>query len=138
MKELIKIQTDLNCPKNQFNSFGKYKYRSCEDILEGLKPHLKENKDKVYPNTPSGMPGVQTLMPVMLNHINDGKLTLNQLMHFVCENPVKIFGIKNSSIIKKHILGNFIVGNKVKKISKLRVKSAKLQIHIVFFFKKLM
>ena len=39
-------------------------------------PHLKENKDKVYPKTPSGMPGVQTLMPVMLNHINDGKLSL--------------------------------------------------------------
>jgi dihydroorotase len=36
-------------------------------------PHLKENKEKTYPNSPSGMPGVQTLMPVMLNHVNDGK-----------------------------------------------------------------
>ncbi len=32
-------------------------------------PHLKTNKDKKYPNSPSGMPGVQTLMPVMLNHV---------------------------------------------------------------------
>ena len=38
--------------------------------------HLKENKEKIYPNSPSGMPGVQTLMPVMLNHVNDGKLSL--------------------------------------------------------------
>ena len=40
MKELVKIQAELKAPKNQFNSFGKYKYRSCEDILEALKPLL--------------------------------------------------------------------------------------------------
>lgn len=40
MKELIKIQSELKAPKNQFNSFGKYKYRNCEDILEALKPLL--------------------------------------------------------------------------------------------------
>ena len=40
MKELIAIQTELKAPKNQFNAFGKYKYRSCEDILEALKPFL--------------------------------------------------------------------------------------------------
>ena len=42
MKELISIQTELKAPKNQYNSFGKYKYRSCEDILEALKPFLKK------------------------------------------------------------------------------------------------
>lgn len=36
------IQSNLKAPKGQFNSFGKYHYRSCEDILEGVKPHLKE------------------------------------------------------------------------------------------------
>ena len=40
MKELIAIQSELKAPKNQFNAFGKYKYRSCEDILEALKPLL--------------------------------------------------------------------------------------------------
>jgi hypothetical protein len=40
MKELIKIQSELKAPKNQFNAFGKYKYRNCEDILEALKPLL--------------------------------------------------------------------------------------------------
>jgi len=63
-------------------------------------PHLKKNKDKIYPESPSGMPGVQTLVPVMLNHVNDGKLTLQQFINFVCENPVKIFGIKNKGYIK--------------------------------------
>jgi hypothetical protein len=37
---LLKIQSELKAPKNQFNSFGKYKYRSTEDILEAVKPLL--------------------------------------------------------------------------------------------------
>jgi hypothetical protein len=40
MIELIVIQSELKAPKNQFNAFGKYKYRSCEDILEAVKPLL--------------------------------------------------------------------------------------------------
>lgn len=44
MKELIEIQNKLKAPKSQWNSFGKYKYRSCEDILEALKPILYEQK----------------------------------------------------------------------------------------------
>ena len=55
------------------------------------------------------MPGVQTLMPVMLNHINDGKLSLNQLMNLVCENPVKIFGIKNKGFIKEGFDADFTI-----------------------------
>jgi len=40
MKELIAIQAELKAPKNQYNAFGKYKYRSVEDILEAVKPLL--------------------------------------------------------------------------------------------------
>ena len=64
-------------------------------------PHLKENKDKEYPNTPSGMPGVQTIFPVMLDHVNNGKLTLQQLINLMCENPCRIFGIKNKGYLKE-------------------------------------
>lgn len=40
MKELVKIQSELKAPKGQYNSFGKYHYRSAEDIMEALKPIL--------------------------------------------------------------------------------------------------
>lgn len=43
MKELVKIQSGLKVPKNQLNKFGGYKYRSCEDILNAVKPLLQEN-----------------------------------------------------------------------------------------------
>ena len=63
------------------------------------------------------MPGVQTLMPVMLNHINDGKISLNQLMSLVCENPVKIFGIKNKGFIKEGFDADFTIVDMNKKIT---------------------
>lgn len=44
MKELIAIQSELKAPKNQFNNFGKYKYRSQEDILEAVKPLLAKHE----------------------------------------------------------------------------------------------
>jgi len=64
-------------------------------------PHTKENKDKEYPNSPSGMPGVQTIFPVMIDHVNNGKLSLEQLIKLMCENPCRIFGIKNKGYIKE-------------------------------------
>jgi hypothetical protein len=43
-EKLVNIQGRLKAPKNQYNSFGKYKYRNCEDILEAVKPLLVEHK----------------------------------------------------------------------------------------------
>ena len=55
------------------------------------------------------MTGVQTLLPVMLNHVNEGKLNLSQLMKLICENPVKIFGIQNKGYIKKGYDADFTI-----------------------------
>jgi hypothetical protein len=43
MKRLIAIQNELKAPKGQYNSFGNYKYRSCEDIIEAVKPLLNKH-----------------------------------------------------------------------------------------------
>ena len=87
-------------------------------------PHLKINKDKEYPNTPSGMPGVQTLLPVMLNHVNEGKLTLVQLMNLICENPAKIFGIIGKGYIKKDYDADFTIVDMNKTIE---IKNEKIE-----------
>ena len=88
-------------------------------------PHLKVNKDKEYPDTPSGMPGVQTLMPVMLNHVNDGKLSLEQLINLVCENPAKIFGIIGKGYIREDYDADFTIVdmNKVIEIKNDKIES---------------
>jgi len=65
-------------------------------------PHTKEEKNRKYPLSPSGMPGVQTLLPVMLDHVNKGKLKMEQLIKLVSENPCDLFGIKNKGYIKEN------------------------------------
>lgn len=49
-EKLMNIQTELKAPKNQYNKFGNYNYRSCEDILEGLKPLLEKYKTTLIIN----------------------------------------------------------------------------------------
>jgi dihydroorotase len=57
-------------------------------------PHTIEEKNREYPSSPSGMPGVQTLLPVMLNHVNNGKLSLIHLIRLISINPSRIFNIQ--------------------------------------------
>ena len=87
-------------------------------------PHLKSNKEKEYPNSPSGMPGVQTLLPVMLNHVNEGKLKIEQLVNFLCENPAKIFGIQNKGYIKKEYDADLTIVDLNKKI---KIENSKIE-----------
>ncbi|WP_333607438.1 dihydroorotase [Arsukibacterium sp.] len=56
-------------------------------------PHTLEEKAKPYPNSPSGMTGVQTLLPIMLNHVAAGQLSLQRLVDLTCSNPARIFGL---------------------------------------------
>jgi dihydroorotase len=56
-------------------------------------PHLLEEKAKPYPASPSGMTGVQTLVPIMLDHVNKGKLSLERFVDLSSHGPNRIFGM---------------------------------------------
>lgn len=56
-------------------------------------PHTLEEKAKPYPQSPSGMPGVQTLVPVMLDHVNAGRLTLERFVDLTSHGVQRIFGL---------------------------------------------
>ncbi|WP_342642967.1 dihydroorotase [Rhodoligotrophos ferricapiens] len=58
-------------------------------------PHTLEEKAKSYPSSPSGMPGVQTLVPVMLDHVNAGRLTLERFVDLTAHGPQRVYGIAN-------------------------------------------
>ena len=82
-------------------------------------PHSREEKDVDYPNSPSGMPGVQTLVPVMLNHVNNGKLTLQRFVELTSFNPTNLFKIKGKGQIKIGFDADFTIVdmNKERKIT---------------------
>ncbi len=56
-------------------------------------PHTREEKNRPYPQSPSGMPGVQTLVPVMLDHIAKGRLSLERFVDLTSAGPARVFGI---------------------------------------------
>jgi dihydroorotase len=56
-------------------------------------PHTRAEKDASYPDTPSGMPGVQTLVPIMLDHVHAGRLSLERLVDLTSHGPHRVFGL---------------------------------------------
>ncbi len=64
-------------------------------------PHTKDEKAKPYPESPSGMTGVQTLVPVMLDHVAAGRLTLQRFVDLACEGPCRTLGIMNKGRIAR-------------------------------------
>ncbi|MEW6537587.1 MAG: dihydroorotase [Pseudomonadota bacterium] len=58
-------------------------------------PHTKEEKAKPYPASPSGMPGVQTLVPLMLTHVANGRLSLERFIDLTSAGAQRVFGTAN-------------------------------------------
>jgi dihydroorotase len=56
-------------------------------------PHAAELKRKPWPQCPAGLTGVQTLVPVMLDHVNAGRLSLGRLVDLMCAGPARVYGI---------------------------------------------
>ena len=72
-------------------------------------PHTLEEKAKTYPASPSGMTGVQTLVPVMLNHVNAGKLSLARFVDLTSAGPHRLFGIASKGRIAAGYDADFTV-----------------------------
>ncbi len=62
-------------------------------------PHTREEKDSPYPASHSGMTGVQTLVPIMLDHVNAGRLTLERFVDLTSHGPQRLFGIRGKGRI---------------------------------------
>jgi dihydroorotase len=62
-------------------------------------PHTLEEKGKPYPQSPSGMTGVQTIVPIMLDHVNAGRLSLERLVDLMAHGPARIYDIQGKGRI---------------------------------------
>lgn len=62
-------------------------------------PHTLAEKAQPYPSSPSGMTGVQTLLPIMLDHVHAGRLTLQRLVDLTSAGPARLFGIESKGRI---------------------------------------
>lgn len=72
-------------------------------------PHTREEKAKPYPDSPSGMPGVQTLLPLMLDHMNAGRLSLARLVDLTSAGAARLFGLTGKGRIAAGFDADFSV-----------------------------
>jgi dihydroorotase len=72
-------------------------------------PHTLAEKEKSYPESPSGMTGVQTLVPIMLDHVNKGRLTLERFVDLTSHGPGRIFGIAGKGRIAEGYDADFTI-----------------------------
>ena len=72
-------------------------------------PHTLQEKALEYPASPSGTPGVQTFVPIMLNHINNGKLTLERFVDLVCYGPHRLHQIASKGRIARGYDADFTI-----------------------------
>ncbi len=101
----------------QLLNYGKMNppLRSAEDVSllwEGLRdgtidivatdhaPHLREEKDKDYSDAPSGIPGVDTMLPLLLDSVQQGRISLERVVEVTSSAPARIFGLKKGKIEK--------------------------------------
>jgi hypothetical protein len=118
MDILSKIQTELVAPKNQRNNFGNYNYRSCEDILEGLKPLLKKYNSNVTLSDEIVMIGnrIYVKATAKIFSIQDDKLWSDSVTAFAREpesqkgmNEAQITGSASSYARKYALNGLFAI-----------------------------
>lgn len=72
-------------------------------------PHTREEKEKTYPDTPSGMPGVQTLATILLDHVNAGRLTLERFVDLTSAGAARVFGIAGKGRIARGFDADFTI-----------------------------
>ena len=70
-------------------------------IVTDHAPHTLEAKSVGFPNSPAGMPGVETSLPMMLTHAKNGKCSVSDVVRWMCEGPARVYGIqKKGSLIE--------------------------------------
>ena len=101
MKPRLKTEAD------QKALWGGIKNGLVDVIATDHAPHLKEEKEQA--NYPFGVPGVETMLPLLLDAFNRNMIDLKTIMKLCCENPAKIFKIKNKGLLKEGYDADLVV-----------------------------
>lgn len=83
--------------------------RLIDVVASDHAPHTLESKKQDIWSAPAGVPGVETLLPLMLNEVNRGNLSINQLVELTSRNPAKIFRIRNKGEIRRGFDADLVV-----------------------------
>ncbi len=98
---LCKINPALKSEKDRLFLLNSLKNEHINIIASDHAPHTLEEKEKDYWNAPAGIPGVETMLPLMLDAVNKNLIELKTVVNAMSKNIVKIFGLHNKGLIKE-------------------------------------
>ena len=108
-RNLVKVNPPLRGLADQVALWAGIKSGLVDMIATDHAPHLLAEKRLSYERAPVGVPGIQTMLPLLLNAVNEGKLTLSRLARLTSYNPARLFGITNKGSIKAGMDADFTV-----------------------------
>lgn len=97
---LIKVNPPIRERSDIFGLWKHLKMGNIDLIASDHAPHALVEKELPYLDAPSGIPGVQTILPIFLNSVNDEGLSFQELVRFCCVRPAEVFGLKGKGRIE--------------------------------------
>ena len=109
LESFIKVNPPVRSKLDVFALWAGVKHGSIDIIDTDHAPHSVEEKGGKYLDTPSGIPGVEMLLPIFLNTVDSEGLSINELVKLVCERPAEIFKIPNKGKIAEGYDADIVV-----------------------------
>ncbi len=91
------------------NKLGMDKLMDINIVATDHAPHTRQEKEQDIWTAPPGVPGLETALPLILTHLNQGSLNLDDLRRLLCEKPARIFNIPNKGFLKKGMDADLVV-----------------------------
>lgn len=95
----VQMNPPIRHPGNEQELWAGLKEGVLDIIATDHAPHTLEEKSSPYPSSPSGMPGVEISLPLMLTAMNAGRCTLSNILKWMCQGPAATYGIPNKGVI---------------------------------------
>lgn len=109
LKNLVKCNPSIKSSKNKKALFNGLKNGAIDIVATDHAPHSLEEKKQGYWNAPSGIPGIETSIPLLLDCVAKKKISLKRMVNSVSEKPAELFGWKKKGFIKKGFDADLII-----------------------------
>ena len=93
--ERVLMNPPIRYTEDRDSLWSRLKDGTIDCVVTDHAPHTLESKSVGFPDSPAGMPGVETSLPLMLTHSMDGKCSVSDVVRWMCEGPSKVYGIQN-------------------------------------------
>lgn len=108
-KNFVKLNPPLRSKEDMESLWKELNEKTIDIIATDHAPHTIEAKKRNYFDSPSGIPGLDTLLPLLIKSVNEGKMKLEEIALFCAENPAKIFNLEKKGEISEGYYADIVI-----------------------------